>query len=132
MCQLVCRARAAVAGSARKGGHQQECPGCAADQGKMNPQAFEYSRQELMGSCPLLGQQGGYHTKHTSALLQTSSPVSFTPCKLNTPETVKPLISCWAGARAEIAYSEICAFDNKSDVMVFSWRTTERGKRRGT
>jgi len=48
-----------MAGSARKGRQECWCPGCTADQGKMESQAFGYSRQELEGSCPRLGQLGG-------------------------------------------------------------------------
>lgn len=92
----------------------------------MESQAFGYSRQELKGSCPWLGQQGGYHTGHIPGLLEMSCLASFTPRKLNAPEIRKALIFCWAGTGTKITYSEICAFDNQSDIIVtFSWKTAE-------
>lgn len=71
------------------------------------------------------------HRTHT-CYLKMGSLASFTPRKLNAPEIAKSPVSCWAGTGTKITHSEICASDNQSDIMVtFSWRTAERGRRRG-
>lgn len=81
------------------------------------------------GQLPLAG---GYHTGHIPAVLEMTSPVSFPPCKLNAPETGKPLISYWGGTGTKIRRLKFVHLITSVIMVTLRWRSAERGSWRAT